>query len=210
MKSYTVKGTKLNALNTLSLKIYQSQIFGLLGRNGAGKTTLVDILTGVTKPTQGSFAIAENSSIGICYQHEILYEMLTVEQHLRFYASIKIFQLREGETIEDHIAEVIRTLGIEEERKKKAKELSGGNKRKLSIAIAIIGRPEILIFDEPTSGLDPLSRIYVWEILEELRRMKSTIILTTHHLDEAEKLTDWICVIEKGSVIVENTAAQIK
>ena len=73
VKSYTVKGTKLNALNTLNLKIYQSQIFGLLGRNGAGKTTLVDILTGVTKPTQGSFAIADKSSIGICYQHEILY-----------------------------------------------------------------------------------------------------------------------------------------
>lgn len=129
---------------------------------------------------------------------------------MRFYASIKLFKLREGESIEDHIEEVIKTLGIEEERKKKAKELSGGNKRKLSIAIAIIGRPEILIFDEPTSGLDPLSRIYVWQILSELRRMKSTIILTTHHLDEAEKLTDWICLIEKGSVIVENTAAQIK
>jgi ABC-type multidrug transport system ATPase subunit len=90
------------------------------------------------------------------------------------------------------------------------KELSGGNKRKLSIAIAIIGHPKVLIFDEPTSGLDPLSRMHVWDIFSSLREMRSTIILTTHHLDEAEKLSDWVCVIERGSVIVENTAQQIK
>ena len=101
-------------------------------------------------------------------------------------------------------------LNISGERKKQVKQLSGGNKRKLTIAIAIIGSPQILIFDEPTSGLDPLSRIHVWEILEKLRNTESTIILTTHHLDEAEKLSDWICVIEKGAVIVENTAENIK
>jgi ABC-type multidrug transport system ATPase subunit len=88
-KSYQVKDCRINALNALSLTIYQSQIFGLLGRNGAGKTTLVDILTGVTQPTQGTFQIASN--IGICYQHEVLYEELTVDQHLNFYARIKPF-----------------------------------------------------------------------------------------------------------------------
>lgn len=82
IKTYDIKGVKMNALNGVSMKIYQSQIFGLLGRNGAGKTTLVDILTGVTKPTRGTFQLSPNSSIGICYQHEILYESLTVEQHL--------------------------------------------------------------------------------------------------------------------------------
>lgn len=100
--AYEVKDYKINALNAVSLKIYQSQIFGLLGRNGAGKTTLVDILTGVTQPTQGSFHLA-SPSIGICYQHEVLYEELTVDQHLLFYASIKPFVLPDGETLQDHI-----------------------------------------------------------------------------------------------------------
>ena len=86
-------------------------------------------------------------------------------------------------------------LKIEEQVNKKVKDLSGGNKRKLSIAIAILNKPQILIFDEPTSGLDPLSRTYIWDILMELKRRNSTIILTTHHLDEAERLSDTICVI---------------
>jgi ABC-type multidrug transport system ATPase subunit len=160
-KSYEVNGSRVNALNGVNLTIHQSQIFGLLGRNGAGKTTLVDILTGVTQPSQGSFRLA-SPSVGICYQHEVLYEELTVDQHLAFYARIKPFVLPAGETLEEHIQETIRTLGIEGERGKRVKELSGGNKRKLSIAIAILGRPGLLIFDEPTSGLDPLSRINVW------------------------------------------------
>jgi ABC-type multidrug transport system ATPase subunit len=116
IKTYTVKDTKMNALNGVNLKIYQSQIFGLLGRNGAGKTTLVDILTGVVKPTLGAFQIAANSSIGICYQHEILYETLTVAQHLDFYSRIKVYELPIGETRQTHIDEIIRTLGIEGER----------------------------------------------------------------------------------------------
>lgn len=211
VKSYCVNNNSFNALNGVSIKINKSEIFGLLGRNGAGKTSLVDILTKITKPTSGTFQLVQQSeTIGICYQNEILYDTMTVEEHLRVYSLIKPIHFETEAKRQEHIEDIIRMLNIEDERMKKAKELSGGNKRKLSIAIAILGNPEILIFDEPTSGLDPLSRIHVWEIFETLRSMKSTIILTTHHLDEAEKLSDRICVIEKGSVIVEDTAENIK
>jgi ABC-type multidrug transport system ATPase subunit len=97
-----VKDCKINALNAVNLKIHESQIFGLLGRNGAGKTSLVDILTGVVEPTQGSFQIS-SPSIGICYQHEVLYEELTVDQHLQFYSKIKSFILPAGESLQDHL-----------------------------------------------------------------------------------------------------------
>jgi ABC-type polysaccharide/polyol phosphate transport system ATPase subunit len=148
VKSYMVNKSLVSALNGVSMQIHKSEIFGLLGRNGAGKTTLVDILTNVTKPSAGSFLIVNNSkTMGICYQHEILYENLTVEEHLHIYSLIKPLDFESQAARKQHIDETIEMLAIEGERNKKMKELSGGNKRKLSIAIAILGRPEILIFD---------------------------------------------------------------
>ena len=103
---------------------------------------------------------------------------------MAFYSLLKNISLNEGENRQNHIDDIIATLNIDGEKDKKVKDLSGGNKRKLSIAIAILGKPEILIFDEPTSGLDPLSRIYVWDVFSKLKdKYSSTIILTTHHLD---------------------------
>lgn len=101
-------------------------------------------------------------------------------------------------------------IGIRDELDKKSKELSGGNKRKLSVCIALLGTPDLLIFDEPTSGLDPYSRRNIWTIIEELKKLKCTVILTTHHLDEADHLSDRVCVIERGSLIAEGTPSEIK
>lgn len=141
--------------------------------------------------------------MGVCYQFEILYELLTVQETIEFYISVK--GAPEGE-----LDRVLGEVGLMEEKGKKAKDLSGGMKRRLSVAIAIIGDPQLLIFDEPTSGLDPHSRRSVWEILKSLKFRNKTLLLTTHHLDEAETLSDRVVIIEKGTFLVIGSPNFIK
>jgi ABC-type multidrug transport system ATPase subunit len=128
-----------------------------------------------------------------------------VLDHLRFYCAIKGV-----ESPEEEIQRLLARVGIADEIDKKTKELSGCTKRKLSLCIALLNSPKLLIFDEPTSGLDPSSRRNIWGILENLRSADSTIVLTTHHLDEADYLSDRICVIKKGKIVEQGTPAEIK
>eukprot|EP00980_Cylindrotheca_fusiformis_P001021 scaffold276_cov132-Cylindrotheca_fusiformis.AAC.16 len=192
------------AVDGLNLSMYESQISTLLGHNGSGKTTTVSVMTGLFPPTSGDCVLYGNSivhnmhearqSLGICPQHNILFADLTVYEHLSFFMRIKGLE-PERTKILDHAAEI----GLADYVKTTASALSGGNKRKLSVAIALCGDPDVLILDEPTSAMDPHSRRAVWELLGSKKKGRVTL-LTTHFMDEAELLSDRIAVIKGGKL----------
>ena len=202
VKKYNKKDDTPPAVNNLNLTLYESQITCLLGHNGAGKTSTISILTGLSSPTSGDCLIYGNSivtdatnarqSMGICPQHNILFDRLTVIEHLAFFQRIKGLT----PTIEDVRDKAIE-VGLGEYLKTTSSALSGGNKRKLSLAIALCGDPRFLLLDEPTSGMDPASRRACWELLRR-KRVGRVTLLTTHFLDEASLLADRIAVMKEG------------
>lgn len=160
------------AVNGISLSIYSSQILCLLGHNGAGKTTTISLLTGLIKKDAGLITYYDKNTdndldeirtfIGICPQRDVLYGSLTIEDHLEYYGKIKGI---DGPQLYQSIAETIQKCALNDERGKLAKNLSGGNRRKLCLAISIIGNSRVIFLDEPTSGMDPVSRKAIWDIL---------------------------------------------
>ncbi|KAJ8301077.1 hypothetical protein KUTeg_020064 [Tegillarca granosa] len=211
------KGKKKKiAVSGTSLNMYEGQITALLGHNGAGKTTTMSMLTGFIPPTSGTasvngYDIVKNisgvrESIGLCPQHNILFDTLTVEEHLDFYASLKGL---EKSKIKQAIDEMIVILGLESKRNKKSMTLSGGQKRKLSVGIAIIGDSKIVILDEPTSGMDPQARRQTWDILQKFREGR-TMVLSTHFMDEADLLGDRIAIMSEGVVKCCGTSLFLK
>jgi len=192
------------AVDNLNLKLYESQITCLLGHNGAGKTTTISILTGLFPPSSGDCLIYGNSivrnpndirqSMGVCPQHNVLFERLTVEEHLNFFQKIK--GMKPTSTSSQECAEEI---GLGDHLKTTSIALSGGNKRKLCLAIALSGDPKFLLLDEPTSGMDVASRRNCWELLRHKRKGRVTL-LTTHFLDEASLLADRIAIMKEGKL----------
>lgn len=164
-------------VNDLSLSLFQGEIFCLLGHNGAGKTTTINMLTGILQPDAGSINILGydyytqmsriRSKTGVCLQIDVLYNELTVEEHLSYYASIKGIP---PDMVQATVDQMIAKCGLTEERMKMTKELSGGNKRKTCLVCASIGDSQLLFLDEPSSGLDPGSRRVIWHLIESLRR----------------------------------------
>ncbi|KDO30100.1 hypothetical protein SPRG_05291 [Saprolegnia parasitica CBS 223.65] len=195
--------TEKVAVAGMNLTLYKNQITCLLGHNGAGKTTLVSMLTGMLPPTSGDATMlrglslrrdmqAIRNSIGMCPQHDVLYDDLTVLEHMTFYAAIK------GCAPEDVNAKLV-AVGLDERRHTSAKALSGGMKRKLSLAIAFLGDSKIVFLDEPTSGMDPYSRRLSWDIMLS-HRLHRIIVLTTHSMDEADILGDRIAIMANGEL----------
>nr|CAH8833395.1 unnamed protein product [Trichobilharzia regenti] len=194
------------ALDKLSVNFYANQITSLLGHNGAGKSTLISILTGMHKPTNGSAMIAGysvldqmntiRSNLGFCPQHNILFDYLTVIEHIQFYAYLKGFNKHQVELEVEYFA---RLLGFTNKLNDQVKKLSGGQKRKLSVAIAFVGGASVILLDEPTTGVDPYSRRSIWDLILKAR-LNKTIILTTHHMDEADILGDRIAIISQGKL----------
>jgi ATP-binding cassette subfamily A (ABC1) protein 3 len=192
------------AVDGLDLTMYESQITALLGHNGAGKTTTVSVLTGLFPPTAGDCVLYNKSivhnkqearqSIGICPQHNVLFDELTVYEHLAFFMRIKGLAPEKGKIL-GHAEEI----GLTDYLGTASKALSGGNKRKLSVAIALSGDPDVLILDEPTSAMDPHSRRAVWELLRAKKKGRVTL-LTTHFMDEAELLSDRVAVMKGGKL----------
>lgn len=192
------------AVDGLNLTMYESQISTLLGHNGSGKTTTVSVMTGLFPPTSGDCMLYGNSivhnkhearqSLGICPQHNILFGDLTVYEHLAFFMRIKGLHPDKSKIL-GHAAEI----GLTDYISTTASALSGGNKRKLSVAVALCGDPDVLILDEPTSAMDPHSRRAVWELLRAKKKGRVTL-LTTHFMDEAELLSDRIAVIKGGKL----------
>lgn len=208
-KNYKTK----KALDNVSLKIEEGELFGLLGVNGAGKTTLIKILCGLTKATSGDI-IVDNYNldkdidkikeiIDISPQETSVANNLTVKENLEFFASIY------DKNNKDNINEVVETFKLNEVLNQKAKTLSGGYKRRLSIAIALISKPKILFLDEPTLGLDVFARRELWGIINKLKK-SVTIILTSHYLEEVESLCDRVAILSKGKLLKVGTINEIK
>uniref|UniRef100_A0AAX7V794 ABC transporter domain-containing protein n=1 Tax=Astatotilapia calliptera TaxID=8154 RepID=A0AAX7V794_ASTCA len=198
-------GKKL-AVDGLSVDFYENQITSFLGHNGAGKTTTMSILTGLFPPTSGTALIngydirtdmdSIRTYLGMCPQHNVLFNELTVEEHIYFYARLKG---RSRQEVKTEMDQMIKDVGLPHKRKELAKNLSGGMQRKLSVAIAFVGGSKIIILDEPTAGVDPYARRGIWELLLKYKQGR-TIILSTHHMDEADILGDRIAIISHGKM----------
>lgn len=203
----------LHALKDINLGIKENELFGLLGVNGAGKTTLIKILTCLSEQTSGEayvhgFSVKDNPEkvkeiVDVSPQETAVAHNLTVRENLDFFASL--YNTRD----EAYISSVVNAFSLEEVENQRAKTLSGGWKRRLSIAIGLISKPKILFLDEPTLGLDVIARRELWKIINNMKG-KITIILTTHYLEEAEALCDRVAVMSKGKVKAIGTPAELK
>ncbi|KAK6177284.1 hypothetical protein SNE40_015412 [Patella caerulea] len=205
-KEFKTGGKKKKAVNNMNLNMLEGQISVLLGHNGAGKTTTMSMLTGFITPTAGTAIVngydittdiaGVRESLGLCPQHNILFDSMTVDEHLEFFALLKG---ADRSSVKAEIATMAQEIGLETKRSTRSMHLSGGQKRKLSVGIALISGSKIIILDEPTSGMDPAARRQTWDILQR-NRANRTIILTTHFMDEADLLGDRIAIMSEGEV----------
>lgn len=212
----TKKYKDVTAVDRLNLQVKQGELFSLLGVNGAGKTTTIKMLSCLTRPTGGDAFLngksicddcaAVKSIIGVSPQETAVAPGLSVRENLELMCGVHGFGKEKRSA---KIAELTGLLGLETVAGKKAGKLSGGWQRRLSIAMALIGEPEILFLDEPTLGLDVIARSDLWELIRGLKG-KVTIILTTHYMEEAEALSDRIGIMKDGKLLICGTAAQIK
>jgi ABC-2 type transport system ATP-binding protein len=199
------------ALRGISFTIKEGEVFSLLGPNGAGKTTTVEILEGYRARDGGSVEAlgfdparaqtAYRQRIGVVLQQSQLWANLTVAETHRMFAGYY-------ERPRD-IDEVIKLVGLSEKRDARVKTLSGGQKRRLDLGVALVGDPDLIFLDEPTTGFDPAARRAAWDMIRSLRSLGKTILLTTHYLDEAEQLADRVAVLREGRIISEGTPAEL-
>ena len=212
----TYRGSLTPAVNDLSLDIARGSRFGLLGPNGAGKTTTISILTGLLNYNSGKVFIdgmrLESSYkkirqlIGLVPQDIALYETLTARENLRFIA--QMYGLR-GKNMRSRIDECLEMVGLAHNGNKQIRKYSGGMKRRINLVAGILHRPEILILDEPTTGVDVQSRSLILDFLEEINHQGTTIIYTSHYLEEAENLCDTVAIIDHGRVIINGKTQDI-
>ncbi|HSP34207.1 MAG TPA: ABC transporter ATP-binding protein [Thermoanaerobaculia bacterium] len=201
----------VKAVDGLDLAITRGECFGLLGPNGAGKTTTIEILEGLTKPDGGDVELLGMSwksherelreRIGISLQETQLNEKLTVGETLRLFRSF----YKSGRNHE----QLMRDLSLDEKKNARVGKLSGGQKQRLAVACALVGDPDILFLDEPTTGLDPQSRLQLWEVVTKFRAKGGTILLTTHYMDEAQRLCDRIGIVDHGHLIALGTPKEL-
>ena len=216
IEGLTKKYRDVTAVDDLSLCIHKGELFSLLGVNGAGKTTTVKMLCCLVKPTSGDAFLLDKSIvneaaevksvIGVSPQETAVAPNLTTEENLELMCGVHGFS---KEKTEYKINDIRDRLGLNEVMKKKAGKLSGGWQRRLSIAMALIGEPEILFLDEPTLGLDVLARSELWDIVKSLKG-KVTVVLTTHYMEEAEELSDRIGIMRSGRLLALGTAEELK
>jgi ABC-2 type transport system ATP-binding protein len=201
----------VTAVDGLDLAIRAGECFGLLGPNGAGKTTTVEMLEGLIAPDAGTIEILDmrwathdhaiRERIGVQLQETKLADKLTVEEIVTLFRSF----YRQGHTVD----EVLDVVHLGEKRKTWASKLSGGQRQRLAVACALVAEPAILFLDEPTTGLDPQSRRQLWDVIAEFRGRGGTIVLTTHYMDEAERLCDRVAVVDHGKVIALGTPKEL-
>ncbi|XP_027626792.1 ATP-binding cassette sub-family A member 3 [Tupaia chinensis] len=205
-KVFRVGGEDKAAVRDLNLNLYEGQITVLLGHNGAGKTTTLSMLTGLFPPTSGRAYISGyeisrdmvqiRKNLGLCPQHDVLFDNLTVTEHLYFYAQLKGLSRQK---CPEEVKQMLHTLGLEDTRDSRSRFLSGGMRRRLSIGIALIAGSKVLLLDEPTAGMDAISRRAIWDLLQQ-QKSDHTILLTTHFMDEADLLGDRIAIMAKGEL----------
>jgi len=205
------KYDNLVAVNNISFKIKKGEIFAFLGPNGAGKTTTVEMIESIRQPTSGSIWIDGKDittsfndvkeKISVLPQEFHSFEKLTVKETLVYFS--KIYKKRAD------IDYILNAMDLRDEEKKYYKDLSGGLKQRVGVAISLVNDPEIIFLDEPTTGLDPKSRREVWEVIASLRDRGKTVFLTTHYMEEAEYLADHIAIIHKGIIIAEGSLDEL-
>jgi len=210
-KQYPGRNGPVHAVNGIDLEIKHGECFGLLGPNGAGKTTTVEILEGLNRPTSGEVEVlglewrtdqvAIRERIGVTLQETRFPDKETVHEIVSLFRSF----YKCGMIPEDVIARV----ALESKANAFIEQLSGGQQQRLAVAIALVGDPEILFLDEPTTGLDPQSRRQLWDVIRDLRDRGRTIVLTTHYMDEAERLCDRVAIIDHGTIIAQGSPAEL-
>ncbi len=210
------KRDNVHAVNGINLKIPRGEIYAFIGANGSGKTTTIDMLCGILNPTSGEITIwgmhqpkdikKISPYIGIAPQDYALYMDLTVRENMEFFG--KLYRLG-SKKVKENTKKLLKILNLEEKENVLAEFLSGGMKRRLSIACALIHEPMILLFDEATVGVDPILRAYFWDYFRQLRNEGKTILLTSHVMDEAEK-ADRIGLMRDGKIIEEGTPTELK
>jgi ABC-2 type transport system ATP-binding protein len=208
---------KVEALRGLSVEIARGLIVVVLGPNGAGKTTLVRVLATLLRPDGGQATVAGldvvkdaaalRRVIGLAGQYAAVDEHLTGRENLQLVA--RLYHVPRGKAKAD-AERLLRLVGLEDAADRTTKGYSGGMRRRLDLAAALIGDPEVLFLDEPTTGLDPPSRLTMWAMIEELRKLGKTIVLTTQHLEEAERLADRVVVVDHGRVIAQGPVSDLK
>jgi len=199
------------AVAGLDLELARGECFGLLGPNGAGKTTTIEILEGLTQPDGGEVEVLGETwrgdghelreRLGVSLQETQLNDKLTVAETLRLFRSF----YRQGRDPE----QVLAALALEEKRDTRVGKLSGGQKQRLAVACALVGDPELLFLDEPTTGLDPQSRLQLWQQVTGFRERGGTVLLTTHYMDEAERLCDRVAIVDHGRIIALGTPEEL-
>jgi ABC-2 type transport system ATP-binding protein len=202
----------VQAVNGLDLEVEKGELFGLLGPNGAGKTTTINILVGLLEPSSGSVEVggydikAQSEKIreliGVCPQEMGVFPYLTGRENVEFFGELHIMP---KEALRKDVEVLLDKMGLTEDADRKVKEYSGGMKRRVSLIMALVSQPDIAFLDEPTVGLDPQSRHAVWDFIEDYRKKRKTIILTTHYMEEAERLCDRIGIMDQGKLIALGT-----
>ena len=214
-QNLTKKYNSFLAVDGLNLRIKRGEVFGFLGPNGAGKTTSIKMMVGLLKPTKGRVLIegeeiesVEKGKIGVCPQDLVIWDGLTCEENI---ALIGDMYEVPGNVLKERIKQLLRDLILSDKTKTLASQLSGGMKRRLNLAMALIHDPEIVVLDEPSAGLDPQSRLVLWEHIHSLSKEKGkTIILTTHIMEEADRLSDRIAIMDHGKLLVLDTPESLK
>ncbi len=216
MTAISVRGLRksygsLEAVRGVEFEIGQGEVFGLLGPNGAGKTTTVEILEGYRTRDAGEVSVLGHDPqnpgpefrqrIGVVLQQSELWPNLTVRETHRIFAGY--YARPRG------VDEVIDLVGLAEKRDARVKTLSGGQKRRLDLGVALVGDPDLLFLDEPTTGFDPAARRAAWEMIRSLRSLGKTVLLTTHYLDEAEQLADRVAVLREGRIVTIGTPREL-
>jgi ABC-2 type transport system ATP-binding protein len=201
----------LEAVRGVDFEIHEGEVFGLLGPNGAGKTTTVEILEGYRKRTAGEVTVLGHDPqdpgpefrqrIGVVLQQSELWPNLSVRETHRVFAGYYAHPR--------DIDEVIELVGLTEKRDARVKALSGGQKRRLDLGVALVGDPDLVFLDEPTTGFDPAARRAAWEMIRSLRSLGKTVLLTTHYLDEAEQLADRVAVMREGRIVTLGTPREL-
>ncbi|BAY09410.1 ABC transporter ATP-binding protein [Calothrix sp. NIES-2098] len=205
---------KRQVLQNLNLHIASGEIYGLIGANGAGKTTTINIICNLLKADSGDIQInhqpvseSTKKLIGVAPQENILYKTLSCEENLKFFADIYGLNRKERQRM---IAETLVAVNLIDRAKHPVETLSGGMQRRLNIAVALVHQPQLVILDEPTTGLDIEARYEIWELIRQLKNQGITVLLTTHLLDEAERLCQRIGILKNGHILAEGSLAELR
>ncbi|WP_243298206.1 ABC transporter ATP-binding protein [Bacillus litorisediminis] len=201
----------VHAVNGISFSVNKSEVFTIIGPNGAGKTTTLEMIQGLIPPDHGQIAFGDMNwdkdaekikmMIGVQPQSSALFDLLTVQENIELFASFYSKQVPTSEVLE--------MINLKEHQNKQVKKLSGGQRQRLAIGLAMINDPEMIFLDEPTTGLDPQARRNIWDIIVKLKDMGKTVVLTTHYMEEAEKLSDRVCIVDNGKIISIDTPAAL-